>query len=72
MDSWVSSRLRLRFETGQGKLVIYRPDGQRFLNSLELNQRAERAELLLAQERQHADQLAAYLRGIGIDPDNLP
>ncbi|MBD6619419.1 Uma2 family endonuclease [Komarekiella sp. 'clone 1'] len=72
MDSWVSPRLGIRFEAGQGELVIYRPDGQRFLNSLELNQRAEQAELLLAQERQRADQLAAYLRGIGIDPDNLP
>ncbi len=49
------------------------------MNSLELNQRAEQAELLVKQERQRAEQerqraeqLAAYLRGIGIDPDNLP
>jgi Uma2 family endonuclease len=86
MDSWVSPRLGIRFETDQGELVIYRLDGQKFLNSLELNQRAEQAELLIDQERQRADQerqradqerqraeqLAAYLRGIGIDPDNLP
>ncbi|AVH73637.1 Uma2 family endonuclease [Nostoc sp. 'Lobaria pulmonaria (5183) cyanobiont'] len=72
MDGWVSPRLEIRFETGQGELVIYRLDGQRFLNSLELNQRAERAELLLEQERQRAEQLAAYLRNLGIDPDNLP
>ncbi|MBN4001830.1 Uma2 family endonuclease [Nostoc sp. LPT] len=72
MDGWVSPRLEIRFETGQGELVIYRLDGQRFLNSLELNQRAERAEFLLEQERQRAEQLAAYLRNLGIDPDNLP
>ncbi|MDZ8086429.1 MAG: Uma2 family endonuclease [Nostoc sp. DedQUE12b] len=79
MDSWVSPRLGIRFDTGQGELVIYRLDGQRFLNSLELNQRAERAELLVEQERQRAEQerqraeqLAAYLRNLGIDPDNLP
>ena len=72
MDNWVSPRLEIRFETGQGELVIYRLDGQRFLNSLELNQRAERAEFLLEQERQRAEQLAAYLRNLGIDPDNLP
>ncbi len=72
MDGWVSPRLGIRFETGQGELVIYRLDGQRFLNSLELNQRAERAEFLLEQERQRAEQLAAYLRSLGIDPDNLP
>ncbi|MDZ8092704.1 MAG: Uma2 family endonuclease [Nostoc sp. DedQUE05] len=72
MDGWVSPRLGIRFDTGQGELVIYRLDGQRFLNSLELNQRAERAEFLLEQERQRAEQLAAYLRNLGIDPDNLP
>ncbi|MDZ7953913.1 MAG: Uma2 family endonuclease [Nostoc sp. DedQUE08] len=79
MDSWISPRLGIRFQTGLGELVIYRPDGQRFLNSLELNQRAEQAELLVEQERQRAEQerqraeqLAAYLRNLGIDPDNLP
>lgn len=79
MDGWVSPRLGIRFETRQGELVIYRLDGQKFLNSLELNQRAERAEFLLEQERQRAkqerqraEQLAAYLRSLGIDPDNLP
>ncbi len=72
MDDWFSPRLGIRFQTGQGELVIYRPDGQRFLNSLELNQRAEQAELLAEQERQRAEQLAAYLRSLGIDPDNLP
>ncbi|MCC5609944.1 hypothetical protein LC612_25005 [Nostoc sp. CHAB 5834] len=79
MDGWLSPRLGIRFQTGLGELVIYRPDGQRFLNSLELNQRAEQAELLVEQERQRAEQerqraeqLAAYLRNLGIDPDNLP
>jgi len=93
MDGWVSPRLGIRFETSQGELVIYRPDGQRFLNSIEQEeqklqeyqraeqehqraeqqyQRAEQAELLLQQERQRAEQLAAYLRNLGIDPENLP
>ncbi|MEH2257142.1 Uma2 family endonuclease [Nostoc sp.] len=79
MDGWFSPHLGIKFQTGLGELVIYRPDGQRFLNSLELNQRAERAELLLEQERQRAEQkrqraeqLAVYLRNLGIDPDNLP
>lgn len=72
MDGWLSPRLGIRFETRQGELVIYRPDGQRFLNSVELEQRAQRAELLLEQERLRAEQLAAYLRSLGVDPDNLP
>lgn len=86
MDGWVSPRLGIRFETGQGELVIYRPDKQRFLSSIQLEQRAAQleqraaqAELLLEQERQRAEQerqraeqLATYLRSIGVDPDNLP
>jgi len=72
MDGWTSPRLRIRFATGQGELVIYRPDGQRFLTSVELQQQAEQAQLLLQQERLRAEQLAAYLRSLGVDPDNLP
>lgn len=85
MNGWVSPRLGIRFETGQGELEIYRPNGRRFLTSVELEQqaeqqrqRAERAEEELEQERQRAEQerqraerLAAYLRVQGIDPDNL-
>ncbi|NEU76049.1 hypothetical protein PI95_026720 [Hassallia byssoidea VB512170] len=71
------------FGRPKGKRRSYRPDGQRFLNSIEqeqqkqqeqqraeqatqraeqATQRAEQAELLLQQERQRAEQLAAYLR----------
>ena len=85
MDGFVSPRMGIKFETAQGELVIYRPDGQRFLSSIELEQRfqqertrAQRAELLLEeerqrseQERQRAEQMAAYLRSIGVDPDNI-
>jgi hypothetical protein len=42
------------------------------VNLLELNQRVHQAEFLLEQERQRAEQLAAYLRSLGVDPDNLP
>ncbi|MBD2515530.1 Uma2 family endonuclease [Nostoc sp. FACHB-973] len=72
MDGWISPRLGIKFETGQGELVIYHPDGRKFLNTLELNERAEQAEFLLEQERLRTEQLAAHLRSLGIDPDNLP
>jgi Uma2 family endonuclease len=65
MQGWCSPRLGIRFERVQGELVIYRPDGQRFLSSVELAERAELAE-------QRAERLAAYLRAQGLDPDNLP
>ncbi|HEY9799923.1 MAG TPA: hypothetical protein V6D25_06140 [Leptolyngbyaceae cyanobacterium] len=72
MDGWISPHLGIKFETGLGEPIIYRPDGQRFLTLIELDQRAEQAELLLEQERQRAEQLAEYLRSLGVDPNNLP
>ncbi|MBX9253414.1 Uma2 family endonuclease [Desmonostoc muscorum CCALA 125] len=72
MDAWISPRLGIKFEIGQGELVIYHPDGRKFLNTLELNERAQQAEFLLEQERLRTEQLAAHLRSLGIDPDNLP
>jgi hypothetical protein len=75
----------IRFELKETELEIYRPDGRRFLTSVELEQRAEqeraRAEqeraraqealLQLERERRRAEQMAEYLRSLGIDPDNL-
>ncbi|AFZ23071.1 hypothetical protein Cylst_0744 [Cylindrospermum stagnale PCC 7417] len=63
MAGWVSPRLGIRFELSDGELQIYRPDGQRFLNFVELDQerqqerqRADQAETIAAQERQRAEQ----------------
>lgn len=78
LDGWVSPRLGIRFDTSQGELIIYYPHGQRFLTSIEMQQRLVQAEQLLAQERQRteaerqrADKMSEYLRSRGIDPDNL-
>jgi Uma2 family endonuclease len=72
MDGWVSPRLGIRFDTSQGELVIYRPDGQKFLTSVELEKLAQQEHQRAEQEHQRAEQLATYLRSIGVDPDNLP
>jgi len=49
MSDWVSPRLGIRFAWGEGQeLALYRPDGQRFLTSVEL-------EGLLRQERQRSE-----------------
>ena len=79
LNGQISPRLGIRFETSQGELVIYRPDGQRFLTSIEMDQtsqrerqRAEQAESLLKRERQRSQQLEEYLRSIGVDPSDLP
>jgi Uma2 family endonuclease len=81
MQGWVSPLLGIRFELMENDLTVYRPDGARFLTSVELHERAEqeyqraeqeyqRAEL----ERQRADtaqdevhRLTARLQELGVD-----
>jgi Uma2 family endonuclease len=84
-DEWSSPRLGIRFDLTGDELAIYRPDGQRFLNFMELEQRAEqqyqraeqesqRAEQQYQraeQESQRAERLAARLRELGENPNLL-
>ncbi|UJL34142.1 Uma2 family endonuclease [Cylindrospermopsis raciborskii Cr2010] len=60
--TWTSPRLKIRFDMTQDELVIYYPDGSKFLNPVELSnyaeqetQRAEREKLLKEQETQRAE-----------------
>jgi Uma2 family endonuclease len=76
LAGWVSPRLGIRFELEEGDLVIYRPDGERFLTYVELEvqreqerQRAEQAQQRAEQEHQRAERLAAQLRTLGIEPE---
>ncbi|GIV20587.1 MAG: hypothetical protein KatS3mg023_2338 [Armatimonadota bacterium] len=64
IEGWTSPRLGVRFEKENGDLRIIRPDGQRFLTYLKLQQQAE-------QERQRAERLAQRLREMGIDPEQI-
>jgi Uma2 family endonuclease len=70
-QEWVSPRLGIRFDLAQTDLAIYRPDGQRFLNFLELEEQSEQARQRAEQESQRAERLAARLRALGEDPDLL-
>ncbi|MDY7016110.1 MAG: Uma2 family endonuclease, partial [Cyanobacteriota bacterium] len=54
MDNWVSPRLGIRFEVIPNDLIIYRPDGEKFLTFVELGQVRER-------EQQRADDAIAQL-----------
>ncbi len=56
MTGWVSPRLQIRFELTENGLEIYRPDGRKFLTSIELDQRAEQEYQRAEQERQRAEQ----------------
>ena len=85
INGWISPRLGIKFDTSQGELIIYRPDGERFLTPVQLRKELEaqreyadierqRAEI----ERQRAHEaeaklsiLAQKLRKLNIDPDSL-
>ncbi|MCT7955127.1 Uma2 family endonuclease [Laspinema palackyanum] len=78
MDGWVSPRLGVRFQMADTGLQLYRPDGEPFLTTLELEERAlqaeeraRQAESELERERQKSQVLADRLRSMGIDPDEL-
>ncbi|NUN64195.1 hypothetical protein HCU40_05380 [Pseudanabaena biceps] len=57
MMDWVSPLLGIRFDwtTGQ-ELVLSRPDGQRFLSSIELDHRLQQSKIQVWQEQQRAEQ----------------
>ena len=56
MNGWVSPRLGIRFVMTTDGLEIYRPDGRKFLTSVELEQERERAELEKEQAKLEKEQ----------------
>ncbi len=78
IDNWVSPRLGIRFQLAEPELIIYYPDGQPFSSYSEERQRAEnerqRAEnerQRAENERQRSEKLAAKLRELGINPEDI-
>jgi Uma2 family endonuclease len=76
MNDFISPRLGIKFDTSGSQVVIYRPDGQRFLTFLEVMERAASAEkdakearVTAEQAQQEAERLRTLLRAAGIDPD---
>lgn len=68
---WISPRLKVRFELVDGELEIYQPDGAKFATYLELIEQNEQAQQQLEQERQRSNKLAAKLKELGINPEDL-
>jgi hypothetical protein len=69
MQGWVSLRLGTRFSLEGSELVLYRPDGERFIPYVELRRRMEQAEQRARHAEQSDQQLAQRLRELGIAPD---
>jgi Uma2 family endonuclease len=68
IQGWVSPKLGIRFELAESDLVLYRPDGRRFLTSVELDQRAEQERDRADSAQAQVNRLAARLRELGVDP----
>jgi Uma2 family endonuclease len=71
LQGWSSPRLGIRFQPGEPELEVYFPDGRRFLTTVELSRRAEKAEQRAEEAEQRLEQLTAYLRSQGINPEDL-
>ena len=71
VDGWVSPRLNIRFSLQPETLVIYRPDGLRFLTFVELGQQLSETSQQLQQAQSKAGRLAARLEALGIDPTSI-
>jgi Uma2 family endonuclease len=78
LQSWISPRLGIRFELTDSGLVIFQPSGKPFLSPVELSQLAlqeeKRAEVALLQAeaaQAQVTRLAARLRELGVDPEQV-
>ena len=86
MNDWVSPLLGIRFVMTTDGLEIYRPDGRKFLSSVELERERERADRLREQAELERDDAKAQLgrlraqlsnlspeqlKALGLDPDLL-
>ncbi|WP_445634347.1 Putative restriction endonuclease domain-containing protein [Nostoc sp. DSM 114161] len=71
MVGWVSPRLGVRFELSEEELQISRPDGDRFLTHLELNQQLQQEKERAEQAEAQLQALHALLKERGINPEQL-
>jgi Uma2 family endonuclease len=71
IQGWVSPLLGIRFELGEDDLVIYRPDGVRFLTTVELYDCAEQERKRAESAEEKAQRLAKRLQELGVDPDGI-
>ncbi len=71
MVGWVSPRLGVRFELSEEELQIYRPDGDRFLTHLELDQQRQQEKERAEQAEARLEALHALLKERGINPEQL-
>ena len=74
MNGYVSRRLGIRFEPGEGpnNLTIIGSDGERFATHQELKERTQAAQERAQAAQELAERLAARLRELGIESEWNP
>ncbi len=86
MQDWISPRLGVRFAINGSELVLFGPDGKRFLSYQELAEERDRLARERDQiarerdqmarerdaERQRAERMAAQIRAMGLEPPASP
>lgn len=70
-DGWTSPLTKIRFDLSERELKLFRPDGTPFETYQELIEKAEQAEQKAEQAEQKALRLAAKLKALGVDPDQV-
>ena len=71
-ENFISPRLGIRYELQDpSPLVIYRPDGQPFMGFVDLDRLRQKANDRADVAENRAAKLAAKLRELGIEPDEL-
>lgn len=71
MEDWVSPRLGIRFGWVEDRLQLCYPEGRPFLTMVELAQQRDQAQQQADQAQQRAERLAAKLRELGINPEEI-
>lgn len=79
IEDWISPLLGIKFTTQTGDLVLFHPNGERFVEFVEVVEQRDRALKTADRERQRADdaeatiqQLHDRLLKLGVDPHTLP
>jgi Uma2 family endonuclease len=71
MENWISPLLRIRFTTNEGDLVLFHPDGERFIEFVEAIQQRDRAVERADRAESDLQKMRERLLQLGIDPDTL-
>ncbi|QHU99498.1 Uma2 family endonuclease [Synechocystis sp. CACIAM 05] len=71
IEDWTSPLLGIRFFLTPDTLEIYYPDGRKFLTTVELNREMVKEKQRANEEQQRADRLAAKLKELGVDPEEI-